>query len=285
MRSEKEIFNLILGYAENDPRIRAVGMEGSRTNPNVPRDIFQDYDISYLVTDMGSFMKDEAWINLFGELLIMQKPEATSLFPPELNNWFSYLMLFTDGNRIDLTLIPVEDAEKYLASDKLIKILLDKDAIFPLSPVPSDEDYHVKKPSEAFYHDCCNEFWWVSTYVGKGLWRKEILYAIDHLNNYVRFELLRMLSWKAGIRTDFSLSIGKNNKYLQQYLDENEWKKLLSTYQMNTYENCWNSLFTITGLFHETALFVGEKLGYKYNIPEYEKVNDYLMRVRNNRFP
>lgn len=63
------------------------------------------------------------------------------------------------------------------------------------------------------------------------------------------------------------------------------WKKPISTYQMDTYENCWNSLFTINRLFHEIVLFVGEKLGYKYNMPEYEKVNDYLMKVRNNRFP
>ena len=37
----------------------------------------------------------------------MQKPEAMALFPPELGSWFSYLMIFKDGVKLDLTLIPL----------------------------------------------------------------------------------------------------------------------------------------------------------------------------------
>lgn len=47
MRIEKEMFDLILGVAQKDERIRAVYMNGSRTNSNAPKDIFQDYDIVY----------------------------------------------------------------------------------------------------------------------------------------------------------------------------------------------------------------------------------------------
>lgn len=273
---------MILGFAEYDPRIRAVGMEGSRTNPNVPKDIFQDYDISYLVTDMNSFIDHPAWIDVFGERLIMQTPEAMSLYPPELNGWFTYLMLFTDGNRIDLALIPVEEAEKYYKSDQLIRILMDKDGLFPQIQTPTDEDYHVRKPTKEHFADCCNQFWWVSTYVAKGLWRKEILYAIDHLNNYVRFELLRMLSWKAGIITDFSLSVGKNHKYLEKYLTREEWSRLIPSYRTDSYESCWEALFSVTALFRETASFVAQKLDYAYNKKEYDRVNMYLKEVRNN---
>ncbi|NDV97085.1 aminoglycoside 6-adenylyltransferase [Dysgonomonas sp. 521] len=280
MRTEKEIFDLLLHFAKSKPEIRAVGMEGSRTNPNVPKDIFQDYDISYFVTDMNLFIKDEEWINIFGDRIIMQKPEAMSLFPPELGGWFSYLMLFDDGNRIDLKLVPVNDADKYTEGDKLIKILLDKDGIFPSLPEPSDEDYHIKRPSKEFFDDCCNEFWWVSTYVAKGLWRKEILYANNHINLYVRPSLLRMLQWKAGIGTDFSKSVGKNNKYLSLFISQTEWNLLLSTYKNSNPKDCWQSLFTLTELFRDTALFVAQKLGYIYPVEDDNKVTKYLKRVK-----
>lgn len=36
------------------------------------------------------------------------------------------------------------------------------------------------------YFSECNNFWWVAPYCAKGLWRKEILYSIDVMNNYVR---------------------------------------------------------------------------------------------------
>lgn len=281
MRSEKEMFGMILGFAEKDERIRAVSMEGSRVNKNVPKDMFQDYDISYHVTDMDSFISDKNWIDVFGNRIIMQMPEAMSLYPPQLGNWFSYLMLFEDWNRIDMKLVPVGETALYLRSDKLIKILLDKDGIFPVNISPSDEDYHVKKPSREFFDDCCNEFWWVCTYVAKGLWRKEILYANQHLNDYVRPALLQMLEWRAGILTDFSVSVGKSYKYLERYLSVEEWDKLLKTYRCDSYEAGWSALLMTVELFRDVSLFVARELGYKYNEEDDRRVALYLNRVRN----
>ena len=102
MRTEQEMMQMILSFARNDERIRVVGMEGSRVNVSLPKDKFQDYDITYVVTDMESFKKDDRWLDFFGKRIIMQKPEAMAMFPPKLGNWFSYLMLFEDGSRIDL---------------------------------------------------------------------------------------------------------------------------------------------------------------------------------------
>ena len=74
MRSEKQIYEMILNFAKSDERIRMVTLEGSRTNVNIPADDFQDYDITYFVTDIQSFTADDSWLNVFGERLIMQKP-------------------------------------------------------------------------------------------------------------------------------------------------------------------------------------------------------------------
>ena len=269
MRTEQEMMDLILTFAEKDERIKVVGMEGSRANVNVPKDEFQDYDVTYVVTDMESFKKDDEWLKYFGKRIFMQKPEAMSLFPPELGNWFSYLMLFEDGTRIDLKLVPISELDLYLSWDKLLTVLLDKDKKIKNYPAPTDKDYHVKKPTMQDYDDCCNEFWWVSTYVVKGLCRKEILYAIDHLNQIVRHELLRMISWKVGIETGFSLSVGKNFKYINKYIDEDLWNRLLSTYRMDSYENVWEALLICHELFREVSKEVSDILGFIY--PEYDK--------------
>lgn len=37
MRTENEMYDLILGIAKSDVRIKAVYMNGSRTNENVPK--------------------------------------------------------------------------------------------------------------------------------------------------------------------------------------------------------------------------------------------------------
>lgn len=52
MRTEKEIYDLVLNFAFQDERIRIVTLEGSRTNVNIPKDNLQDYDITFFVIDM-----------------------------------------------------------------------------------------------------------------------------------------------------------------------------------------------------------------------------------------
>src|SRR5699024_10170708 len=108
---------IILHVAKNDDRIRAVGMNGSRTNPNAPKDIFQDYDIVYAVNDIYSFIHHPEWVDVFGERIIMQTPEDMAIFSAELGKRYSYLILFNDGNRIDLILMPLEELKDYCFED------------------------------------------------------------------------------------------------------------------------------------------------------------------------
>ncbi|MGN7400668.1 aminoglycoside 6-adenylyltransferase [Cytobacillus praedii] len=279
MRSEQEMMEIILSIAKKDERIRIVTLEGSRTNKNVPKDKFQDYDISYFVTDIDSFKSTDEWLDAFGKRIIMQKPEDMELFPPELGNWFSYLMLFDDGNKIDLTLIPLDEAEPYfLNTDGLVEVLLDKDSSIKDTLEPTDKKFHIKKPSAKEFDDCCNEFWMVSTYVIKGLARKEILFAIDHLNEIARPNLLRMMSWYIGIETNFSISLGKNYKYLQKHLDKNDWDQLLYTFAENSYENMWQSLFNCYDLFRKYSKLVANKLSYDYPVYD-EQITNYTQTV------
>ncbi len=280
MRTEAEMMNLILGVARQDERIRAVAMNGSRTNPNAPKDIFQDYDIVYIVTDVASFTADHAWVDVFGELMIMQLPDEMTAVPSEPTNRFAYLMQFADGNRIDMTLVPVEEAEAYSSEDKLTMVLLDKDGCFPLLPAPSDEEYWVKRPTAKAFADCCNEFWWVAPYVAKGLWRREILYAHEHLDRYVKDMLIMMLSWQVGIQTDFTVSVGKCGKYLEQYLAPELWRALLATYADGSYEDVWRALFATCDLFRTTATNAAAHFGYEYPHDDDQRVSAYLRRVR-----
>ena len=69
MRTEKEIYDLVLNFAFQDERIRIVTLEGSRTNVNIPKDNLQDYDITFFVIDMGEFLKSDDWLSVFGNRL------------------------------------------------------------------------------------------------------------------------------------------------------------------------------------------------------------------------
>ncbi len=58
MRSEEEMYHLILQKAQLDERIRGVLLNGSRANKQVKPDRLQDFDIMYVVTELTSFIED-----------------------------------------------------------------------------------------------------------------------------------------------------------------------------------------------------------------------------------
>ena len=280
MRSEKEMFDLILNTARDDDRIRAVMMNGSRANPNATRDCFQDYDIVYVVTEVGSFTADPAWIDRFGERMILQLPDAMQDPPPGPDTGaFTYLMQFMDGNRIDLNLFPLARLPE-LEEDSLSLLLLDKDGHFkPFAP-PSDRDYLPSPPTAKAFADCCNEFWWVSPYVAKGLWREELTYARTMLDSYVRQQLMKMLAWYVGVRTGFACSPGKEGKYLQCCLEPELWAMLEKTYADAAYEHTWDALFAMGNLFRITAQQVAGTFGFDYPQGDDERVSAHLRHVQ-----
>ena len=68
MRTEQELYQLILDYAWKDDRIRGVILNGSRANPTAPLDRFRDFDIVYLVTDVEPVTDMEKSIYTVDEL-------------------------------------------------------------------------------------------------------------------------------------------------------------------------------------------------------------------------
>jgi len=71
MRTETEMFDVILQTAKV-LQVDAVAMSGSRTNPNAPRDEFQDYDVVYILEDLDGLVADLAWLDQFGKRMIEQ---------------------------------------------------------------------------------------------------------------------------------------------------------------------------------------------------------------------
>ncbi len=189
---------------------------------------------------------------------------------------FHYLMLFKDGNRIDLTLFPWEKIETDLIHDSLTVVWLDKDNLFENIEPPSDRDYHIRRPTEKEFSDACNEFWWVSAYIAKGLMRKEISYAKAIMEGPVRKMFLKVTEWYIGTKTEFSVSAGLHGKYLRQYLSDDEYTLLLKTYPDAKSKNIWNALFLMSGIFKTFATRIAERLNFIYNIIEQDHAISYL---------
>ena len=281
MRTEQEMYDLILGFAKADDRVRAVFLNGSRANPNAPKDNYQDFDIVYVVDRFEEFKADWSWLDVFGKRLIMQTPEI--MRDPSGDGHFNWMMLFSDGNRLDLTLIPLSRPD-LIGTDSQTVVLLDKDGILPEFPPASDRDYLPWKPSELYYTSCCNNFFWCMQNVAKGIARDELPYAMLMYHTVVREELHDMLSWYIGCKTDFQVSPGKMGKYFKNYLPKDLYQNYEKTYSNGQPEHFWQAVETACELFRRAAKAVGADLGYAYNQQDDDGIMEYLRMVRAGEF-
>ena len=169
MRTEPEMLDLILQTAKS-LKVQAVAMSGSRTDTKAPKDEFQDYDVVYVVDDLDNLTRDPSWLDQFGKRIIEQEVI--------LGHRRLYLLLFEDGNRIDLTLCPKVHIKEWVDSEADYIVLKDEKGLFE-SYTTSPEHYWTSSASETDFEKNCNEFWWVSAYVVKGICRKQVIYATD----------------------------------------------------------------------------------------------------------
>lgn len=286
MRSDTEMMNLILEKAKTDDRILAVYLKGSRTNPNAPADIYRDFDIVYVVKETESFLADPSWVQCFGKVVLKQEQDSDYGYGDRFGlrshyeESYSWLLLFADGNRIDVGIETLPTLEKGKNRNKLYLPLLDKVNCLPQMPPPTDEDFHVKRPSARQFQGCCNEFYWCLCDVGKGIVRDELPFAMTTYNTLVREMLELLLSWYVGFQTDFSVSTGKLNKYLKRYLPDEIYREYLRTYTDSDYSHFWCAIDDACSLFHEIGVWTAEQLGVEYPQEEEEAARAYLQKLR-----
>jgi len=278
MRTNEEMMKLIMDVAINDERIRAVTMEGSRTSKNATHDQYCDFDICYVVNDIRQFTKDNKWIEIFGEILIVQYPDDWYSHPYDYagHDNFAYLIQFKDGNRIDLTLIDIKNIKKEQSFCEPRVVLLNKDDLKELKQISDESVFNIQKPTEMEYNNTCNEFRWLSIYISKGLCREELYYAKYAYDVLMMEMFIKMLNWKIGVDNDFNVTTGNHSKYLKRFLSSEEMKRFQEIFPNGTYEDIWSKLYVIYDFFAEIAKYVGEAFGYSFDAKETEEVRMFL---------
>ena len=246
-------------------QVEAVAMSGSRTDTKAPKDEFQDYDVVYVVDDFDNLTSDLSWLDYFGKRIIEQEVV--------LDHRRLYLMLFEDGNRIDLTLCPKDRIQEWVDSEAGFTVLEDPEHLF--EPYSQNlERYWTSPATETNFVKSCNEFWWVSAYVVKGICRKQVIYATDHLYGICQQEFLKILAWQVASDRG-TVDVGKNYKYLFNYLPAEKEKEFSNLLDFSSKEKITQSLFATMDLFHREAQAFSLKTGFHYDKVTAERMIEY----------
>ena len=266
------MLSLLIKIAKN-LKVKAVALSGSRTDTKAPKDEFQDYDVVYVVDDFDNLMSDLSWLDYFGKRIIEQEVV--------LDHRRLYLMLFEDGNRIDLTLCLKDHIQEWVDSEAGFTVLEDPEHLF--EPYSQNLERYWTSPASAIdFEKACNEFWWVSAYVVKGICRKQVIYATDHLYGICQQEFLKILAWQVASDRG-KVDIGKNYKYLFNYLPAEQKKEFSNLLDFSSLDKITQSLFATMEFFHREAQYLAKKLGFDYDMEVAEKMIEYAEERLLNR--
>ena len=258
------MLSLLIKIAKN-LKVKAVALSGSRTDTKAPKDEFQDYDVVYVVDDFDNLTSDLSWLDYFGKRIIEQEVV--------LDHRRLYLMLFEDGNRIDLTLCLKDHIQEWVDSEAGFTVLEDPEHLF--EPYSQNLERYWTSPASAIdFEKACNEFWWVSAYVVKGICRKQVIYATDHLYGICQQEFLKILAWQVASDRG-KVDIGKNYKYLFNYLPAEQKKEFSNLLDFSSLDKITQSLFATMELFHQEAQSLANKMGFNYDKEVAERMIEY----------
>jgi len=268
-----EIIPKLIAFAKERTDIQACLLTGSRANPNVLSDLYQDYDVIMVTNNHEYYLHVNDWLQVFGNVVMYQHniiDESKHI----------YLILYQEMFRIDMTFIAPHRLDEILRESLLVK-LLDKTGLIPELGSPSEIDYYIKKPTEHEFQEALNEFFWCLNNVAKGIKRDELVYVKWMFDTIVRKPLLEVIGWYVGCQYDFQVNLGAYGRFMKKYLPNDLYAMLRATYVGNNYEDIWEAIFTSCKLMRITGTFVGEKLGYQYPLQDDMNMLKYLEKIKN----
>jgi aminoglycoside 6-adenylyltransferase len=262
-------------------------LTSTRAIPDYPIDALSDYDVILIVRDIHPFVADRAWLNDFGEVLVVYwdpiHPDPVYGIGQSGN-----VTQYVGGLKIDFTLWPIELFQRIAAAPVLdaeldagYRVLLDKDGLTATLRAPTFSAYVPKQPSLEEYQTLINDFLTDAPYVAKCLWRDELLPAKWCLDYDMKHIYLRqLLEWRVEIEHGWSVPVGSLGKGLKKRLPADIWARVEQTFAGAGIADNWEALAHTVALFRQVAVEVGEHLGYAYPESLHERVGAYVEQIR-----
>ena len=283
--NEQVIIHRLVQWGEQQRLVRAMLLTSSRTNPGAPVDALSDYDVIVVVTDIQPYLTDEAWLEDFGELLVVYRDPVRHTYGCET---FTRVTHYQDGTKIDFSIWPTAIMPQIAAEPHLpdfldigYQILLDKDQLTDDLRSPTYTAFIPTRPTAKAYRTVIDDFFNDALYVAKYLWRDDLLPAKYSLDNVMKLECLRqMLEWRMEIAQGWSVKPGANGRGLKRHVEPAIWAALERTYVGAGRAENWDALFQTIELFRSVAVEVGDQLGYAYPYDMEQRVLAYLQKVQ-----
>lgn len=274
MRKSSTVLSQILHFVKYEEPIRILVQAGLRLDRHAPIDLMRDYHFNFFVIDkyVSFYQQNQEWIELFGETVLTR-------FSYLDDKTYVFQIQYQDGVRIDFQFIPLSGYDKTIASDSLVKLLLDKEGLMTQLDEPNDRSHYIEKPTFEEFNDLLHHIGWYQIDVAKAMYRDELPLAKGGYDAELMPAIIKLLSWYIGIRYDWSVDIGRGGRWLKRYLSENLYSEFIYFYSTKGYVSMWERLFEMGPFIQKIAKDISRSLNFSYSEQEFKGVMEFLHRI------
>ncbi len=276
MDKHRVLYEKVMKWARNNQGVRLVEMNGSRVNPCIEPDDFQDFDIVFYVSDFVAFLKELSWLESLGPVLLKQTSDDQDEPIIGAENAYITMVQFEDGTRVDLTVVDIEAFRTFSQRDSLSKIVMDKDGRGE-KQAPDESSYYVEPLTEEAFMRSLNQFYWMVPYVAKGVARGHVFYALKSFD-ILRIELERVLDWWIASCHKVGISVGKGKHRYGELLPPHWLERYSRSYCSADEAQIRDALFQAVELFDEVAKELSKIHRIEVAEDTKDKVLDFVKR-------
>ncbi|SEP60432.1 Streptomycin adenylyltransferase [Lachnospiraceae bacterium NE2001] len=284
MRTEDEVVDQILKYAEEDDNVRAV----IRTDLMPERDYLFTYNFYFIVNDIDKYDDDSVFESFFGDRVLLFRSDKN--YPDMFQNTKGHLMVFRDGVTIVINAMDQDtflsryngeiDQENVWIGDTFKKIL-DKDSLLPdIERLEEKQTLFSDVPTEEAFIGTCNEFWWVIKTFAEYTLREELPSAMFYLNVAIRDLLNKVLRWNIYLQSDQPVDMGILDSKMEELLDEEFFVLYKKTYPSADYKSIWEAYDAVVSLWRRVGNMIAERCDFAYPSDTEKNMLEFIQNLR-----
>ena len=279
---QHDILDKIIKWAETEPEIRAVILEGSMASGS-RTDELSDYDLNLFTGDYGKYSSGDGWIKKFDDILVYQKEKFfyKNIEIP------TRLVIYQNSPRVDFSFWPVNILHD-MADNKVLpeaykngySVLLDKDNIAGKIIRPCRDGFKITRPEKDELLTAIYDFWFEACIIAKYLKRERLWFANVLENGPIKSIMLKIILWnKSGEHGWDYNGIHSGGKDLESHMDHETKKALSKCFSEYNKTGIWSSLFTMTDLFKRLSTELAEKTDVTYPHRVIGEIEKYIMSL------
>ncbi|WP_391115923.1 aminoglycoside 6-adenylyltransferase [Psychrobacillus sp. L3] len=284
MSDYKEIMKKVILWGEKEDDIRSIFVVGSMARSDKPADEWADMDLVIVTSDVEKWLRNEEWINYFGN------PQISFLEGTPVGNLIERRVMFEGASSVDFNFLKLDMAKTFLESEEVqgviargVNVLLDKDSITDVFHNTSSVIITKEVPAFSEYKNDVHDFWFHAVYTAKKLRRGELLVAKSNCDGYLKRLLIKFVKLQSMMKNKTNQQRWHDVRFFEEWADNEVVEEFQGIYGKYNEESVWDALFQTMELYRKVAQQIAVELNYEYPIIADQSATNLVTNYYNGR--